>query len=155
MPRRTAPKSRRISMSTLQRSGVSIVLLGLFVLAGGLLIGFIRMAWQEHQINRQIEQQQAENAALAEQNQKLKGEAEFAESDVAVEIKARERLGMAREGDTVLLPTVVVPPTPTPTAPPALTGTDSAAAPSGDSTVVHSNPVRWLQALFPGPEAMP
>jgi cell division protein FtsB len=142
-------------MSTLQRSGVSIVLLGLFVLAGGLLIGFIRMAWQEHQINRQIEQQQAENAALAEQNQKLKGEAEFAESDVAVEIKARERLGMAREGDTVLLPTVVVPPTPTPTAPPAATGPDSAAAPSGDSTVVHSNPVRWLQALFPGPEAMP
>ena len=155
MPRRTAPKSRRISMSTLQRSGVSIVLLGLFVLAGGLLIGFIRMAWQEHQINRQIEQQQAENAALAEQNQKLKGEAEFAESDVAVEIKARERLGMAREGDTVLLPTVVVPPTPTPTAPPAAAGTDSAEAPSGDITVVHSNPVRWLQALFPGPEAMP
>ena len=155
MPRRTAPKSRRISMSTLQRSGVSIVLLGLFVLAGGLLIGFIRMAWQEHQINRQIEQQQAENAALAEQNQKLKGEAEFAESDVAVEIKARERLGMAREGDTVLLPTVVVPPTPTPTTPPAATGPDSAAAPSGDGTVVHSNLVRWLQALFPGPEAMP
>ena len=155
MTRRTAQKSRRISMGTLQRSGVSILLLALLVLASGLLIGFFRMAWQEHQINRQIEQQQAENAALAEQNLKLKGQAEFAESDVAVEIKARERLGMAREGDTVLLPTVVVPPTPAPTTPPIVAGTNSAASPAGDHAVVHSNPVRWLQALFPGSEAVP
>ena len=155
MTRRTAQKSRRISMGALQRSGVSILLLALLVLASGLLIGFFRMAWQEHQINRQIEQQQAENTALAEQNLKLKGQAEFAESDVAVEIKARERLGMAREGDTVLLPTVVVPPTPAPTTPPIVAGTNGAASPSGDRIVVHSNPVRWLQALFPGPEAVP
>ncbi len=142
-------------MRMLQRLAVSLVLLGLLVLAGGLMIGFVRMAWQEHQINRQIEQQQAENTAQAEQNLKLKGQADFAESDVAVEQAARERLGMARDGDTVLLPTVVIPPTPTPAPPAAGAGINGAAVPSDDRSQARSNAVRWFKALFPGPEAVP
>jgi len=61
--------------------------------------------------------QRSANAQLAADNLRLKGLAEWAESDVAAEQAARERLGMAREGEIVLLPTVVLPTSATATVP--------------------------------------
>ncbi len=129
-----------------------LALLALLVLAGGLLAGVVRMAWQEHQINRAIERQQAQNAQQGERNLQLQGAADFAESDVAAERAARERLGMARDGEMVLLPTVVLPVAP-PVVPP------EAPASVADSTTreidAQTNPSRWFRAFFPGPEALP
>ena len=147
MARRTSSHSSTLfSTRLLQRAGVTFLLLALLVLAGGLLVGFVRMAWQEHQINRAIDQQRSQNAQQVERNRRLHGQAEYAESDVAAEQAARERLGMAREGETVLLPTVVLPATPTVVpldAPKRIR--------SAPEIRVDSNAERWFRALFPGP----
>ena len=150
MARRT--KSRRTSFfrRLLHRSVVGLLLFVLLVLGGGLLLGFGRMAWQEHQINRAIAQQESQNAQQAERNQRLKGQADYTESDVAAEQMARERLGMAREGETVLLPTVVLPPAST-----ALPEGEPTATPSVAESAPDTNAARWFRALFPGPGALP
>ena len=150
MARRTKPRRKFFSARLLQASVFVLLLLGLLGLAGGLLVGFVRMAWQEHQINRAIAQQQSQNAQQAERNRRLKGQADYAESDVAAEQIARERLGMAREGETVLLPTVVLPPMPTPQPSGEPTATPVLAESTSDS-----NTARWFRALFPGPDALP
>ena len=156
MAPKAAPKYRINAARLLQRVGVALLLLALLGLSGGLMVGFVRMAWQEHQINREMERQKAENAVQAAQNLKLKGQADFAESDVAAELAARERLGMAREGETVLLPTVVLPPTPTPApgevdAPTVAPGTKPPDGPAEAQT----NTGRWIKAFFPGRGAVP
>jgi len=152
MAQRTAPQRKWISPRTIERGALVLVLLALLVLAGGLLVGVVRMAWQEHQINRSIERQQAQNAQQAERNLQLQGAADFAESDVAAELAARERLGMARDGEMVLLPTVVLPiaPTGVPSEAPA-----SVAENTPPEIVAQTNPSRWFQAFSPGPEALP
>ena len=153
MAYRTSSKQSRLNPRTLQRLVVGLILLGLMVLAGFLAVGFVRMAWQEHQINKAMVQQRAENDQQRAHNLKLKGQAEFAESDVAAEQVARERLGMARDGETILLPTIVLPPAPT--AVPA--SNEPGAAPRVANAVPEqaSNMARWMQAFFPGPDATP
>jgi cell division protein FtsB len=154
MAQRTAPRRKLISTRVLQRLGVSLLLLVMLFLAGSLLLGFVERAWQEHQLNRAIERQRAQNAQQQERNDRLKGAAEFAESDVAAEQAARERLGMAREGETVLLPTVVLPPPPTPA--PAAAPIDVAELPESDElTRSEPNVVRWMHAVFPSHDAAP
>lgn len=139
-----------VSSRAVRRSGLALVLLGLLFLSGGLLVGFVRMAWQEHQINRAIERQLSQNAQQEARNIALAGQAAFAESDVAAEKAARERLGMARDGETVLLPTVVLPPTPTPLPSEPLSALEVA-----EPEQPRSNVARWAKALFPGPDVMP
>ena len=139
-----------VSKRSLQRALVFILLIGLLVLAGSLSVGFVRMAWQEHQINRAIARQESQNTQQVNSNQVLEGLAGFAESDVAVEQAARERLGMAREGETVLLPTVVLPAAPTP-AP----ETPQVALPVPVRFEPEANAARWLRAFFPGEAAAP
>ncbi len=154
MAQRTAPRRKLISTRVLQRLGVSLLLLVMLFLAGSLLLGFVERAWQEHQLNRAIERQRAQNAQQQERNDRLKGAAEFAESDVAAEQAARERLGMAREGETVLLPTVVLPPPPTPA--PAAAPIDVAELPESDELArSEPNVVRWMHAVFPSHDAAP
>jgi cell division protein FtsB len=155
MAQRTAPRRKLISTRVLQRLGVSLLLIVMLFLAGSLLLGFVQRAWQEHQLNRAIERQSAQNAQQRERNNRLKGAAEFAESDVAAEQAARERLGMAREGETVLLPTVVLPPPPTPA--PATAPIDVAELTAADGQLARSEPnvVRWMHAVFPGNDAAP
>jgi cell division protein FtsB len=156
MAPKAAPKYRINLARALQRAGVALLLLALLGLAGGLMVGFVRMAWQEHQINREMERQKAENAAQAALNLKLKGQADFAESDVAAELAARERLGMARDGETVLLPTVVLPTTPTPApADGAAVAAGPATQPTDQPTEAQTNTGRWIKAFFPSHGAVP
>ena len=155
MAQRTAPRRKLILARVLQRMGVSLLLIIMLFLAGSLLLGFVQRAWQEHQLNRATERQSAQNAQQRERNNRLKGAAEFAESDVAAEQAARERLGMAREGETVLLPTVVLPPPP-PTPAPAATPIDVAELPAtGELARSEPNVVRWMHAVFPGNDTAP
>ncbi len=153
MAYRTSSKQSRLNPRTLQRLVVGLILLGLMVLAGFLAVGFVRMAWQEHQINKAMVQQRAENDEQRARNLQLKGQAEFAESDVAAEQAARERLGMARDGETVLLPTIVLPPAPT--AAPAASEAGATKPAANTAPEKASNVVRWVRAFFPGPDASP
>ncbi len=145
----------------LNKLGVGSLLLGLLLIAGALLVGFVRLTWTEHQINQAIVRQQAANAAAQQRNAELSGQADYAESDSAAEQAARERLGMAREGETVVRPNFVTAPTaaPLPSAEPSSTAPSIANPPS--SAVVPAPPSRasnaahWWRALFPGSAARP
>jgi cell division protein FtsB len=157
MPRPQLHRFRpQIEPQVLARWGTRVVLLLLLLLACGLMVGFVRMTWTQHQINQASERQQAENDARRAHNAALKGEAEFRESDVFAEQAAREQLGMAREGETVLLPTIVVPASPLPSPAPS---TGGPAAPvtallPGEEEAV-PNYQRWWQALFPDVASVP
>lgn len=108
------------------------------------------MAWREHEINQMIAQQTALNAEQRIQNDQLKAEAQYRESDAYAELAAREQLGMAREGETVLLPTMVTPPLPR-SAPEA--GSATTTAPNiADPQPNHQ---RWWHALFPPQNSNP
>ncbi len=79
---------------------------------------------------------------LAEQqrlNTTLEAQLEYVQSDAYVEAWAQERAGMARPGETLVVPLAATP-TPTPTPPPVLT------------PIVTPTPepfwVQWWQALF-------
>ena len=143
----------KIDPQVFARWGTRLILLLLMVLAGGLMVGFVRMTWNQHQINQANERQRAENEAQRARNADLKGQAEFRESDVFAEQAAREQLGMAREGEVVLLPTIVVPASPMPSpqsSNPAAPAPESVAAAEEE---IAPNYQRWWQALFP-PEAV-
>lgn len=144
----------QIDPQVVARWGTRLILLVLMVLAGGLMVGFVRMTWTQHQINQASERQRAENETQRARNAALKGQAEFRESDVFAEQAAREQLGMAREGETVLLPTIVAPAS----APPAAQSPNQAATASESAAAtveeeIAPNYQRWWQALFP-PEAV-
>jgi cell division protein FtsB len=148
--------TKLFSKRVLQRFGVSLLLMVMVFLAGSLLVGFVQRAWQEHQLNRAIEQQAAQNEQQRAHNARLKGAADFAESDVAAEQAARERLGMAREGEMVLLPTIVVPQSPT-----AIPTAEAEAVPgelsskAANAVERQTNVARWIHALFPGRDTVP
>lgn len=144
-----------VSSATLARWGARLVLLTLMLLAGGLLIGFVRMTWAEHKINQESEQQLAVNEAQKQRNAALKGEAEYRASDMFAEQAAREQLGMARDGETVLLPTVVLP-APSAAPPPPSSENIAVPEPAPDPLIEAApNYQRWWQALFPGADAKP
>ncbi len=144
-----------LSSATLARWGARLVLLTLVLLAGGLLIGFVRMTWAEHKINQESEQQLAVNETQKQRNVTLKGEAEYRESGMYAEQAAREQLGMARDGETVLLPTVVVP-APSAAVPPPLSENIAPLVPAVNPlSEPAANYQRWWRALFPGADAKP
>jgi cell division protein FtsB len=148
MPRTQARKLRSpIAPQTLGRWGTRLVLLALLAVACGLMVGFVRMTWTRHQLNQARIQQAAINDEQRARNAALKGEAEYRESDVYAEQAAREQLGMAREGETVLLPTIVAPAEPQPTpASPSDQAAESAAVAQPETM---PNYARWWRALFP------
>lgn len=131
------------------RWGVRVVLVVLCVLVGLLGVGFVRMAWLEHEINGMITNQTALNEAQRARNKDLEEEGLYRESDAYAELAAREQLGMARLGETVLLPTMVTPPLPQPS-------TDAAAMqPLAPSDATPPNYQRWWYAFFPSNDARP
>lgn len=152
MPRPQWAKQRpQISSQTLTRWSTRAALLVLVLIAGSLLVGFVRMTWTLQQIKQAQAQAEAKVAEAKQVALQRKGEAEYRESDVYAEQAAREQLGYARDGDTVILPTVVapVPPTTVPTVQP------EASAPVDVADDPAANYQRWWAALFPEPERQP
>jgi cell division protein FtsB len=88
------------------RSGARLIALALVLLSLWLLINFVGQVVASAQMDRQIAEQQANIAQREAENQALKRRLAFAESPAYVEQIAREQLGYAREGDTVVLPTL-------------------------------------------------
>ena len=110
--RRRPSRVRQVSSETLAstpfgmgRSGARLVALVLVVLSLWLLANFVGQVIASARMDRQIADKQAElakaEAALAPLNDRVT----FAESPAYAEQIAREQLGFAREGDTVILPT--------------------------------------------------
>ncbi|HEX5691273.1 MAG TPA: septum formation initiator family protein [Roseiflexaceae bacterium] len=89
----------------MSRSGRLVVLV-LVALSLWLLANFVGQVVVAARMDRQIAERQAENAQIKTENQALTDRMQFAESPAYAEQVAREQLGYAREGDTVILPTL-------------------------------------------------
>jgi cell division protein FtsB len=111
-------------------------------LIGLLLANFVGQIMQSARLEASRLALQAEVDQLRAEQRTLKGAVDYAESDVNVERIAREQLGYARDGDTVILPQIAAP-TPAPAASPAPAPTP-APAPA-------ANARRWWDAFFPTP----
>ena len=107
------------------------------------LIGFIGQVITSAQMERRKQELQAENAQIEAENEHLKAQVAYAESPVYADRIAREQLGYAREGDTVILPTfpesttVAIAPTPVPL----------------PTSTPEPNWRGWVQAFFPPAQA--
>lgn len=123
----------------LGRSGVRLVTLGLVALSFWLLASFVGQVITSAQMERHKEALRAEIAQLAAENAALQDQIAYAESPAYAERIAREQLGYAREGDTVILPTF-----PDPTATPATP--TPAPLPTASP---EPNWRGWVRALFP------
>jgi len=88
------------------RPGARLVALVLVVLSLWLLVNFVGQVVVSARMDRQIEERQAQNERIASENAALKARAAFVESPAFAEQIAREQLGYARDGDTVILPTL-------------------------------------------------
>ena len=88
------------------RSGARLIALVLVMLALWLLANFVGQVIASARMDRQIAEKQAEMVLIADENQALKDRLVFAQSPAFAEQIAREQLGYAREGDTVILPTL-------------------------------------------------
>ena len=148
MPRRTPRQfatSARLVLSPerLGRSGAHIVALGMVVLSLWMLASFVGQVITSAELERRTAALEAEIARLERENTVLSGEVAYAESPAYAERIAREQLGYAREGDTVVLPTYAdVTPAPA-----------SSASQPLPAPVVRSNLGAWADALFPPAEA--
>jgi cell division protein FtsB len=128
----------------MSRSGRLVVLV-LVALSLWLLVNFVGQVVAAARMDRQIADRQAENARIEAENQALKDRVSFAESPAYAEQIAREQLGYAREGDTVILPTL-----PERKAAPVTTAPAPLPAPPAQP-----NWRGWLRAFFPAPPASP
>src|SRR5262245_2497278 len=145
MPRRS-PRVRSDSTDSVAstplgmgRPGARLVVLVLVVLSLWLLANFVGQVVASARMDRQIAEKQAELAKAEAELMSLKDRVAFAESPAYAEQVAREQLGFARPGDTVILPTLPerklapVAAAPAPVPPPA----------------PQPNWRGWMRALFP------
>jgi len=131
------------SPTFLGRSGVRVITIGLVALSLWLLASFVSQVITSAQMERRKDDLRAEIAQLEAENTALKDQVAFAESPVYAERAAREQLGYAREGDSVILPTF-----PQSTVAPAIPTPVSAITPTAEP-----NWRGWARALFPPADA--
>jgi cell division protein FtsB len=125
----------------LKRSGTHIVALVMLLLMLSLVIHFVNQVLQSAHLEAERAALATEVAQLEAENQQLLGAVEYVESDLYVERVAREELGYAREGETVVLPRFVEPtPTPLPATP---------AVPLLPSPTPQPNWQGWWESFFP------
>lgn len=112
------------------------------VLSLWMLASFVGQVLTSAQLERRRDALKAEIARIEAENAALAAEVAYAESPAYAERIAREQLGYAREGDTVILPTF-----------PDVTPTPAAPTPAPLPTAApRSNLQGWAAALFPTPE---
>jgi cell division protein FtsB len=129
-------------MMRLGRPGVHLITLILAVLSLWSLVGFVGQVISSAQMERQKEELRAENERLVAENAQLQDRVAEATSPDYADRIAREQLGYARDGDTVILPTL-----PQPTAAPA-----NPAPPPPPAKAPDPNWRRWVSAFFPPAE---
>jgi cell division protein FtsB len=146
MPRRRAIRTERPALAArlpiprgLGHSGARLVTLALIGLSLWLLSSFVGQVITGAQMDRRAAELQGEIGQLEAERNQLATQVAYAESPAYAEKIAREQLGYARDGDTVVLPTL---PEATPT--PAVPTPAPIAAPPREA-----NWRAWLHALFP------
>ncbi|MFO7167346.1 MAG: septum formation initiator family protein [Chloroflexota bacterium] len=123
-------------------SGARIVAIGMVVLSLWMLASFVGQVITSAQLERRREALEAEIERIEAENAALEAEVAYAESPAYAERIAREQLGFAREGDTVILPTF-----------PEVTPTAAAPTPAPiPSPTPRANWRGWVDALFPTAE---
>jgi len=135
-------------LAALARSGSGgLISLGLgavmLALIGLLSANFVGQVMQSARLETQRAALQAEVDQIRAENRQIEAAVAFAESNVNVERIAREQLGYARDGDTVILPQLTAPtpaPTPAPNSPTLNQAPPTPPAP---------NWMRWWGAFFP------
>jgi cell division protein FtsB len=118
--------------------GIGLVILALI---GLLVANFVGQVMQSARLEAGYATLADEVAELGAQNVELEAAVSYAESDVNVERIAREQLGYARAGETVLLPQI-------PTAPAAAAPAPTPIA-SPSPAPATPNWQLWWQAFFP------
>jgi cell division protein FtsB len=89
----------------MRQSGAILISLGLLAISIWMLVGLIGQVIASAQIEREQAEMHGELATLERENADLKRKVTYAESPAYAEQIAREQLGMARDGDIVILPT--------------------------------------------------
>ena len=126
----------RAAQGSLTTFSLMVVMLAFI---GGLGVTFVNQILIDVRLQERRAELQQEVADLEATNSELTAALDFARSDVNVEQLARDQLGMAREGDIVILPNIALPePTAAPAPPPV-----PLAAPAREP-----NWQRWYQTLF-------
>lgn len=87
------------------RAGMHILTLIMLILSLWMMAGFVGQIMTGAQLEQRRAALVAENARIEATNRALLDQVEYAESPAYAEQIAREQLGMAAEGDTVVLPT--------------------------------------------------
>jgi cell division protein FtsB len=124
------------------KSAFSLGLGALMLMFIGLLVAnFIGQIMQSAALEARRDELAAEVTTMQAENANLEGAVAFTESDVYVERVAREQLGYAREGDTVILPQELLADAPVEPA-----ADDDSAVPEAPAA---PNWRLWWQALFP------
>jgi cell division protein FtsB len=112
---------------------------GLVIVVAMVLISFGRIMWIGYELGQRAEEIRGEIVQLEDENQQLQAELEYLMTDEAAEELAREKLGWARPGDTVLVV--------------SSEGSEpvSAAKPAPLARPTPEDPIwqRWWQELFP------
>lgn len=80
-----------------------LVLLILSLFGLYLIVSFSRDLWQLWQKGGELEKTQLRLEKVQTENSKFKGQLEYAQSDQFLEKEARDKLGMAKEGETILI----------------------------------------------------
>jgi cell division protein FtsB len=122
-------------------SGRRLATVALVLLTASIAVNFGELVVRGADIQQKIERQRELNDAHRAEQAQLKAQLAFYQSDIHMEMVAREQLGYAREGDVVIFPSITlseteeVAPAPAP-------------LPAPERTL---NWMRWWQALAPPP----
>jgi cell division protein FtsB len=138
-PARAGFSERLTARLRFRQSGAVIASLVMVVISCWMLAGIVSQVVTGARLDHQRAAADAEIAAIEQRNAQLEDEVTYAESPAYAEQVAREQLGMAREGDTVILPTF-----------PEVTPTPAAPTPAPvPSPTPQPNWRGWQRALFP------
>ncbi len=133
-------------LGMLRLSGKSALTIGLatlmMIFISLLLVNFVGQVLQSARLEQQRTTLEVEVARIRAENLRLEGAVAFTESQVYAERVAREQLGYAREGDTVILPRTA--PASAPPSDPALDAPAQLPLPPAPE-----NWRVWWQAFFP------
>ncbi len=116
-----------------------LFLAGLVIVVALVLVSFGRIMWIGYELTLRADEIRGQIVQLEDENRQLRAELEYLMTDEAAEELAREKLGWARPGDTVLVV--------------SSEGAEPVAAtkPAPSARPTPAEPIlqRWWQELFP------
>ena len=80
-----------------------LLLAALVIVVTMVLVSFGRIMWIGYELTERADEIRGQIVQLEDENQRLQAELEYLKTDEAAEELAREKLGWARPGDTVLV----------------------------------------------------